>query len=67
MSKKQSRFVCYALVVSIILVLAALVGLGIRAFESAGISGFIFVAAMGVLFAALAAYFVLRRPVAGTG
>lgn len=62
MSKKKSQLLCYTLVISIFLVIVTILGLGIRAFESAGTSSFVLVAACGIFVAALAAYFVMRRP-----
>lgn len=62
MSKKKSQLLCYALVISIFLVISTILGLAVRVFESAGTSNFVLVAACGIFIAALAAYFVMRRP-----
>jgi hypothetical protein len=62
MSKRQSLLLCYSLVVSIVLVLAGFLGLGVRAFASAGISSTIFVVLLGILITVAPIYFVLRRP-----
>lgn len=62
MSKKQRLLLCYVLVISIIVIMAGFLGLGVRAFESAGISNTILLAALGILAAIPAIYFVLRRP-----
>jgi len=62
MSKKQSLMLCYALLLSIALVVVGFVGLGVRAFASAGISNTIFLAIVGIIVAIPPIYFVLRRP-----
>ena len=67
MTKRLSARLSYALVLSILLVLLGFLGLGIRAFESAAVSDFIYFVALGVFLAALTVYFVLRRPHAGAG
>src|ERR1700722_3604100 len=64
MSKKQRLLLCYALVISIIVIMFGFLGLGVRAFESAGISSTILLAALGILIAIPPIYFVLRRPAA---
>lgn len=66
MSKKQRLLLCYVLVISILVIMAGFLGLGVRAFESAGISSTILLAALGILVAIPPIYFVLRRPAADT-
>jgi hypothetical protein len=63
MSKKQRLLLCYILVISIIVIMVGFFGLGVRAFESAGVSSTILLAALGILVAIPPMYFVLRRPV----
>ena len=60
MSNKQRLLLCYALVISIIVIMFDF-GLGVRAFELAGISSTILLAALGILIAIPPIYFVLRR------
>jgi len=62
MSKKQRLLLCYFLVISIIAIMVGFLGLGVRAFESAGISSTILLAALGIMVAIPPIYFVLRRP-----
>jgi hypothetical protein len=62
MSKKHSLLLCYGLVISILLLIAGFLGLGIRAFASASISSSIMFAAFGILVVTVPVYFVLRRP-----
>jgi hypothetical protein len=63
MTKKQSRLLCYTFVLSILLMMAGFLGLGVRAFASAGISSIIFLVLLGILITVAPIYFVLRRPV----
>jgi uncharacterized membrane protein YfcA len=63
MTKKQSRLLCYALVLSIFLMIAGFLGVGVRAFASAGISSTIFLAILGIVITIAPTYFILRRPV----
>jgi hypothetical protein len=66
MSKKQRRVLCYALVLSIFLVIAGFFGVGVRAFASAGISSTIFLVLLGILITVVPIFFVLRRRVPDT-
>jgi len=66
MSKKLTVRFFYALVLSIVLLMIGFLGIGVRAFASAMISDFIYLAAFGVLLMALTIYFVLHQPLAGT-
>jgi hypothetical protein len=66
MTKKLSTRLLYGLLISIIVLMTGFLGLGVRAFESATTTGFIFLAAFGILLVILPLYFILRRPVAGT-
>jgi hypothetical protein len=63
MTKKQRRQLCYALVLSIFLVIVGFFGVGVRAFASAGISSIIFLVLLGILITVVPIYFVLRGPV----
>lgn len=62
MSQKKSLMLCYALLLSIALVVVGFLGLGVRAFASAGISNTIFLSVVGILITIPPIYFVLRRP-----
>ena len=61
MTKKQRRLLCYALVLSIFLVIVGFFGVGVRAFASAGICSTIFLAMLGIAITIVPIYFVLRR------
>jgi ABC-type Na+ efflux pump permease subunit len=61
MSKKLSLWLCYALVLSIALLVAGLLGLGIRAFTSERTANTIFFAEFTIFAAILIMFFVLRR------
>ncbi len=61
MTKKQRRLLCYALILSIFLVMAGFFGVGVRAFASAGISSTIFLVMLGIAITIVPVYFVLRR------
>jgi uncharacterized membrane protein YfcA len=52
----------YALVLSIVVLVTAFLGLGVRTFASAVISHSIFLAAFGIVLLVLPVYFALRRP-----
>jgi hypothetical protein len=58
---KRSRLLCYALVISIILLLMGFLAVGVRAFESSGVSNFLFFAVVSLFVLTPAIYFV-RRP-----
>jgi hypothetical protein len=66
MTKKLSTRLLYGLLISIVVLMTGFLGLGVRVFESAATTGFIFLAAFGILLVILPLYFFLRRPVAGT-
>jgi hypothetical protein len=61
MTKKHRRLLCYALVLSIFLVIVGFFGVGVRAFASAGISSTIFLAMLGIAITIVPIYLVLRR------
>jgi hypothetical protein len=65
MSTKLSARWSYALVLSIIALLAGYLGLGVRAFASAAISYSIFFAVLGMVLLILPLYFAIRRLRAG--
>lgn len=65
MTKKLRMRLSYTLVLSNVLLMIGLLGLGARAFASAAISDSIYLAAFGVLLITLTMYFVLHRPLAG--
>ena len=60
MNKRRSRLLCYALVISIVLVLMGFVAMGVRAFASAGVSNVLLFAAAGIVLMAPVVYFVCR-------
>jgi hypothetical protein len=66
MTEKLSGRLAYALVLSIIVLIAAFVAVGVRAFASALISDSIYLGAFGVLLLIVSTYLVLRRPPAAT-
>jgi hypothetical protein len=66
MTKKLSTRLLYGLLISILVLMTGFLGLGVRAFESATTTGFIFLTAFGILLVIVPLYFILRRPVAGT-
>jgi hypothetical protein len=61
MTTKLSKRWSFALVVSIIVLLTGLLGLGVRTFASALIFDSIFLAAFGLVLVTLPIYFALRR------
>jgi hypothetical protein len=61
-NKKHSQLLCYALVISIILVLMGFLALGVRAFESAKVSNFLLLAAIA-LFALTPVFYFVWRPI----
>lgn len=65
MSKKTRLLLCYGLLLSILLLVTGFLGIGVRAFVSAGIANAILSGAFGILIVTLPIYFVLRRPRAG--
>jgi uncharacterized membrane protein YtjA (UPF0391 family) len=62
MSTKLARRWAYALLLSIIVLVTAFLGFGVRAFASAVLSHSIFLAALGVVLLVVPMYFALRRP-----
>jgi hypothetical protein len=61
-NKKHSQLLCYALVISIILVLTGFLAVGVRAFESAEISNLVFFAGIA-LFALTPVFYFVWRPI----
>jgi hypothetical protein len=61
-NKKRSQLLCYALVISIILVLMGFLAVGVRAFESAEVSNLLFFAAIA-LFALTPVFYFVWRPI----
>jgi uncharacterized membrane protein YfcA len=61
MTTKLSERWSLALMLSILVLMTGLLGLGVRAFASAAISDSIFLAALGVLLLILPLYFVFHR------
>jgi len=59
-NKRRSRLLCYALVISIALVLMGFVAMGVRAFASAGVSNTMFFVAAGIVVLVPVVYFVCR-------
>jgi hypothetical protein len=59
-NKKYSQLLCYALVISIILVLMGFLAIGVRAFESAEVSNFLFFATLTISVLTPVFYFVWR-------
>ena len=62
MNKKHSKLLCYALVISIILVLMGFLAVGVRAFESAEVSNLLFFAAI-TIFALTPVFYFVWRPI----
>jgi hypothetical protein len=65
MSKKTRLLLCYGLLLSILLLVTGFLGIGVRAFVSAGMANAILSAAFGILIVTLPIYFVLHLPRAG--
>jgi hypothetical protein len=65
MTNKLSVRLFYAVVLSILLLIAGFLGLGIRAFASAVTADFIFLGAFGVVLVTLPLYFIVRRRLEG--
>jgi ABC-type Na+ efflux pump permease subunit len=59
---EPGMFLCRALVSLIVVLMMGFLGLGVRAFETADTTQFIFFAACVISVAILALYFMLRRP-----
>jgi hypothetical protein len=61
-NQKRSRLLCYALVISISLVLMGFLAVGVRAFESAGVSSFLLLAAL-TIFALTPVFYFVWHPI----
>ena len=66
MTEKLSGRLAYALVLSIVVLIAGFVAVGVRAFASALISDSIYLGAFGVLLLIVSTYLILRRSPAAT-
>ena len=60
-SRKSSRFLCHAFVSSIVVLITAFLGLGVRTFATADTARFIFVAAFAIVAVIFVLYFMLRQ------
>jgi hypothetical protein len=63
MSKTQKRLLCYAMGISITLVITGFLEFGMRAFVTARVSNFLLFAALAIPVVTLPVYFLLRRPI----
>ncbi len=64
MTERLNARLCYGMVVSILLLLAGLLGFGVRAFESAAISYSVYFVALGIVLVILPVSFIRRRAMA---
>lgn len=63
MNKTHRRRWCFALGISITFVIVGFLGFVVRAFATAGASGFFVYAGLGILITAIFVYFTLQRTV----